>query len=59
MAAGFTISRTKRDATAGGGDQDVLGHLVACLLNEIESAAMHGNQNIRLELFDLGHDIVR
>ena len=45
------------DAGAGGGGQHLARQLPLRFLGEIQAAAMHGNQHVRIELADLADDL--
>ncbi len=50
-------SNAERDARSGGGREHLAGHLALRLLGEVETAAMHRDQHIRIELADLRHHL--
>src|SRR5258708_11068246 len=50
-------SNAKRDAGAGGRGQNLAGHLPLRFLGEVEPAAMHRNQDVRIQLADLAYNL--
>src|ERR1700686_2364855 len=59
LEASMSLGRSdaEADAGAGGCRQNLARHLPLRFLGEIQPAAMHGNQHVRVQLADLGDDL--
>src|ERR1700727_440784 len=55
----MTCSRSDAEGDPGAGcrGQNFAGHLALCFQREIQSAAMHGNENVRVQFADLADNL--